>query len=198
MDRDQLSIMGLRGDMPSCSPNRPGEACILSKNDGTSVYGTIVTISESSLVPGLVWVGTDDGAVQVSRDGGTNWTNVTANLRVPEHYYVSRVEASHFDAGTAYVSLDGHRSDDLKPYVYVTRDYGATWTSIASRFCQKMNPATATITSAVMSLICFGVMDLPRPSGMRGRALQRAGGAGIPRSHSPARRRRSPDRDFLG
>lgn len=132
VDRNALSIMGLKGDLPSCGGNTRGEACILSKNDGVSAYGTITTISESSIVPGVLWVGTDDGTVQVSRDGGANWTNVTANLRVPEHYYVSRVEASHFDPGTAYVSIDGHRSDDLKPYVYVTRDFGATWQSIAS------------------------------------------------------------------
>jgi photosystem II stability/assembly factor-like uncharacterized protein len=134
VDREGLSIMGLAGNMPSCgrSPAVRGRPCILSRNDGVSNYGTIVTISESPRVPGILWVGTDDGAVQVSRDGGATWTDVTANLRVPEHYYVSRVEASHFDPATAYVSLDGHRSDDLRPYVYVTRDYGRTWTSIAS------------------------------------------------------------------
>jgi hypothetical protein len=132
VDRSTLSIMGLRGDLPGCNRNTRGQECVLSRNDGVSNYGTIVTLSESSLAPGLLWIGTDDGAVQFSRDGGTTWTNVTANLRVPEHYYVSRVEASHFDPATAYVALDGHRSDDLKPYVYVTRDYGQSWTSIAS------------------------------------------------------------------
>jgi photosystem II stability/assembly factor-like uncharacterized protein len=132
VDRERLEIMGMRGDLPSCTRNTRGQACILSRNDGTSAYGTIVTISESSLVPGLLWVGTDDGAIQVSRDGGSTWSNVTSNLRVPEHYYVSRVEASHHDEGTAYVSLDGHRSDDLKPYLYVTRDFGASWQSITA------------------------------------------------------------------
>jgi hypothetical protein len=71
--------------------------------------------------------------VQVSRDGGASWKNVTANITgVPDESHVSRVEPSHFDAGTAYVSFDNHRRDDQKPYIFVTRDFGQTWTSIAA------------------------------------------------------------------
>ena len=96
-------------------------------------YGNIVTLAESPLAPGVLWVGTDDGNVQVSRDGGANWTNVTANIKgVPDESHVSRVEPSRFDAGTAYVSFDNHRRDDQKPYIFVTRDFGQTWTSIAA------------------------------------------------------------------
>ncbi|HLB54491.1 MAG TPA: hypothetical protein VJK71_05240, partial [Gemmatimonadales bacterium] len=91
------------------------------------------TISESPLVPGVIWVGTDDGNIQVSRDGGTNWVEVGQHFPGgPKEYYVSRVEAAYHDPATAYASLDGHRSDDLRPYVYLTRDYGRTWTSITS------------------------------------------------------------------
>jgi hypothetical protein len=83
--------------------------------------------------PGIIWVGTGDGNLQVSRDGGVSFTNVAAKLPgAPQHGHVSRVEASHFDANTAYVSVDAHENDDLKPYVWITRDLGATFTSIAS------------------------------------------------------------------
>jgi photosystem II stability/assembly factor-like uncharacterized protein len=131
-DRETLSIMGMSGDMPGCGRARVGP-CILSKNDGTNYWSTIVSIAESPVVQGVLWAGTDDGNVQVSRDGGLTWTEVARN--VPggtKEYYVSRVEASYFDPATAYISVDGHRHDDLRPYVYVTRDYGQTWTSIAS------------------------------------------------------------------
>ncbi len=110
-----------------------GAAAMASKHDGAASYSNIVTISESPAVAGVLWVGTNDGNVQVSRDGGATWRNVVDAVRgVPGETHVSRVEASHFDGGTCYVTFDGHRTDDHKPYVYVTRDYGATWTSISS------------------------------------------------------------------
>ncbi len=133
VDRDAVEIMGYPNSLPRCDQDVRGTRCILSRNDGVSRYSTITTISESPIVPGLLWVGTDDGNIQVSRDGGATWAEVGAN--VPggtRQYYVSRVEASHVDPGTAYASLDGHRSDDLTPFVFVTRDYGRSWTSLAS------------------------------------------------------------------
>lgn len=103
-----------------------------SKNDGVANYGNITTVAESPKQPGVVWVGTDEGNVQLSRDGGATWANVAKNLPgVPETHLVSRVEPSRFEAATCYLSLDGHRGDDHKPYVFVTRDYGATWNSLA-------------------------------------------------------------------
>ena len=103
-----------------------------SKHDGAASYSNIVTISESPVVPGVLWVGTNDGNVQVSRDGGATWKNVVDNITgVPKETHVSRVEASHFDASTAYVTFDGHRTDDHKPYVFMTTDLGETWTSVA-------------------------------------------------------------------
>jgi photosystem II stability/assembly factor-like uncharacterized protein len=132
VDRDTRPIMGIAGNLPNCGRGRVGP-CISSKHDGTSNFGNIITIAESPVVRGVLWVGTDDGNVQLSRDQGATWTEVGKNITGgTKEYYVSRVEASYFDAGTAYVSLDGHRSNDLKPYIYVTRDYGKTWTSISS------------------------------------------------------------------
>ena len=81
-----------------------------------------------------MWAGTDDGNVQVSRDGGLTFTEVGKNIPgLPANhlYWISRIDASHFDAGTAYVSVDGHRSNDLKPYLFVTRDYGQQWESVS-------------------------------------------------------------------
>jgi photosystem II stability/assembly factor-like uncharacterized protein len=100
---------------------------------GAENHCTIVTISESPLVPGIIWAGTDDGNVQVTRDGGKNWASVRPNFPdVPEGIWVSRVEASHFDTGSCYVTFDGHRSDNFMPWVYKTTDFGKTWTSLRS------------------------------------------------------------------
>jgi hypothetical protein len=100
--------------------------------DGNIQYATITTIDESTLVPGLLWVGTDDGNVQVSRDGGGNWTLLNANIPNHPNFWVSRVEASRHQPGTAYVTFTGYRNDDFRPLVYRTTDYGQTWTSIAA------------------------------------------------------------------
>jgi photosystem II stability/assembly factor-like uncharacterized protein len=131
VNRDTVPVMGVDLSLPHCNQVR-GEPCILSRHDGVGTFGTIITISESPAVPGVLWVGTDDGNVQVSENGGTTWSNVGTNIPGPQMHYVSRVEASNVDAATAYVSLDGHRTGDMKPYVFVTRDFGATWSSIAS------------------------------------------------------------------
>ena len=134
-----------RGDTWTASPDltrnigrndRPimgvdGKAPMASKHDGAASYSNIVTISESYMVPGILWVGTNDGNVQVSRDGGATWKNVIEKVPgAPKEGHISRVEASHFDAGTAYLTIDNHRFDDHKPYVYKTTDFGETWTSI--------------------------------------------------------------------
>jgi hypothetical protein len=96
-------------------------------------YGSITELAESPLVPGVIWAGTDDGNVQLTRDGGLTFTEVGARIPVSNHeYYVSGIEASWYDAGTAYVALDGHRNDDSKPYVFKTTDFGQTWRSISS------------------------------------------------------------------
>jgi photosystem II stability/assembly factor-like uncharacterized protein len=105
---------------------------LTSDNTGAETHCTIISIAESPLTPGLLWVGTDDGNVQLTRNGGAAWTNVRDNVPgVSKGIWVSRVEASHFNEGTCYLTFDGHRSDDFKPYVFKTTDYGRTWTSLA-------------------------------------------------------------------
>lgn len=100
---------------------------------GAEAHCTITALAESPKQAGLVWVGTDDGKVWVTPDGGKHWNDLTANLKgVPVGLYVSRIEASHHDAKTAYLSIDGHRSDVMAPFLFVTRDLGRTWTSLAA------------------------------------------------------------------
>ena len=95
---------------------------------GAENHCTIVTISESPLDKNIIWVGTDDGNLQITRDGGKHWENVVKNVPgIPANTWVSSVEASHFDPAVAYVTFDGHRTGDMKPYVYKTTDYGKTW-----------------------------------------------------------------------
>lgn len=133
IDRDAEVLMGVVNSIPRCNQFDRGTECTLSRNDGVSMWSSMTSITESPLVPGLLWAGTDDGNIQVSRDGGATWTEVSRNLPGgTTRHYVSRVEASHADPATAYVSIDGHKNDDLRPYVYVTRDYGATWEDITS------------------------------------------------------------------
>jgi len=103
----------------------------LSRDDGVAHYGTLTTISESPLKRGLIYVGTDDGNVQMTRDGGETWTNLTAKFRLPGDRWVTRVLASSHGEGTAYVSFSGHQDDDFTPYIFKTTDFGATWNLIS-------------------------------------------------------------------
>ncbi len=122
VERDKLPIMGKVPD---------GET--RSRHDGVQAYPTITTISESPLRPGLLWVGTDDGNLQVTRDDGQRWRNVAERVPgLPKGTYVSRVVASRHAECTAYATFDGHRSNDFNVYVYTTTDCGDTWKAISS------------------------------------------------------------------
>jgi photosystem II stability/assembly factor-like uncharacterized protein len=101
--------------------------------DNTSVeyYDTIFAVAESPREKGLIWVGTDDGWVHVTRDAGKNWTNVTPR-GMPEWSMISIIDASPHDAATACVAVDRHKSDDFRPYIYKTSDYGQSWTKITN------------------------------------------------------------------
>ncbi len=102
----------------------------LSRDDGVSDFGTITTISESPVQAGLLYVGTDDGLVQVTGVGGKTWQNLTTRFTLPGGRWVSRVLASRHAAGTAYVAFDGHQDDDFQPYLFRTTDTGGTWTAV--------------------------------------------------------------------
>ncbi|CAN5644494.1 hypothetical protein BH23GEM9_BH23GEM9_07100 [soil metagenome] len=157
IDRNRRSIMGLAGDLPTCSRTTRGRPCILSRNDGVGAFGSITTVAESPVQAGVLWVGTDDGNVQVSRDFGATWQEVGTNITGgTKEYVVSRVEASYHDVGTAYVSVDGHRSGDLAPYVFVTRDYGRTWQSLSSNLPQYGNVNTVRQDPKNRSLLYAG------------------------------------------
>jgi photosystem II stability/assembly factor-like uncharacterized protein len=105
---------------------------ITGDNTGAEYYCTIFAIAESPKKAGVLWAGSDDGLVHVSQDDGKTWTSVTKNIAgLPEWGTVNCIEASAFDAGTAYVVVDAHRLDDDRPYLWKTTDYGKSWTSLA-------------------------------------------------------------------
>jgi len=121
VNRDTLPIMGVMG-----------RNITLSRYDGESSFSELSTISESPLDAKVLWIGTDDGVVQLSRDGGVTWDDVTARIPgVPSGTFVSRVHASALGRGAAYVSFDGHRGGDYAPYLFRTLDFGATWTRVS-------------------------------------------------------------------
>ncbi len=106
---------------------------LTTDNSDAERYETIFTISESPKNDRVIWAGTDDGNVQVTRDGGKNWGNVAKNVPgLPAGTWVSTIEASHHDAATAYATFDGHAAGDMKTYVYKTSDYGQSWKPLST------------------------------------------------------------------
>lgn len=98
---------------------------------GTFIWGTLWSIAESPVEQGVIWTGSNDGLVHVTRDGGGNWDNVTENIEdLPPEGKISIVEPSHFDVATAYVAVDRHMFGDYAPYIYKTTDYGGSWSRI--------------------------------------------------------------------
>ena len=121
VNRDTLRIMGVLG-----------REQMLSKNDGESGFSELTTMAESPIDSAVLWVGADDGNVQVSRDRGATWTEVSRNVSgVPNGTYVSDVVPSSAGRGVAYVSFDGHRSGDFEPYLFRTTDFGRTWARVS-------------------------------------------------------------------
>jgi hypothetical protein len=124
----EMPIMGVPGDKP-----------MASKHDGYSASSTATQVRESPSRPGVIWVGTEDGNLQVSQDNGETFVNVIANVPgAPKGYtHISRIEPSHFDPATAYVAIDNHRNDDWKPYLFKTTDFGKTWSNVVGNLPAK-------------------------------------------------------------
>jgi photosystem II stability/assembly factor-like uncharacterized protein len=102
-------------------------------NSAAEMHTTIYAIAESPRNARVIWVGTDDGNVQLSRDGGTTWTNVVGNIRgLPKNAWVSSIDAGHFDEGVVYATFDVHMFGDMRPYAYKSTDYGKTWTALVA------------------------------------------------------------------
>ncbi len=102
-------------------------------NIGVEYAGVVFSIAESRLQRGLIWAGTNDGKVQLTRDGGTSWTDVTANIRgLPDWTTISSIVPSRYDTGTAYITADGHQVGNFDPWIFRTSDYGRTWTRITT------------------------------------------------------------------
>jgi len=114
------------------SLDRGNDLRVISPEITLTQRGSATALSESPRDPNLLYVGTDDGALWVTRDGGTNWKNITSNLKLPSPRWVATIEASKHFKGRVYVCLDGHRSDDDNPYVFVSEDFGDTFTPMHS------------------------------------------------------------------
>jgi len=119
VDRNELEVMGKVWSVDA-----------VAKNASTSYYGTIVALTESPLAEGLIYAGCDDGLVQVTEDGGVNWSKIDHVSGVPEGAYVNRLEASVHDENTVFGAFNNHKNGDFKPYLVRSADRGATWTSI--------------------------------------------------------------------
>lgn len=122
LDRDKLPIFG--------EPTTPKT---LSRYDGEDGYSELTTVAESPAKAGILWTGADDGALSLSQDDGKTWTRLEKNVPgLPARAYVSRVVPSKFSPGRCYATFDNHRQGDFAPYVFVTEDFGKTWTRLAS------------------------------------------------------------------
>lgn len=114
------------------SKQGPTGGPITKDNTSVEYYSTIFTVDESKVARGLIWTGSDDGLVYVTRDGGKNWTNVTPKGSMPEWIQINSIEASPHDPAKAYFAGTMYKSDDLRPYLYRTTDYGKTWKKIVN------------------------------------------------------------------
>jgi photosystem II stability/assembly factor-like uncharacterized protein len=121
-DRNEIVSMGVKNSDVN-----------IARNDGIQAWPTIVSLAESPKRPGVLYIGTDDGNLAVTRDAGKSWTQVIERVSgVPKGIYVSEVVPSRFEEGTVYATFDGHRQNDFETYVYASNDFGQTWRSIAA------------------------------------------------------------------
>ncbi|MEE8294880.1 MAG: glycosyl hydrolase, partial [Sphingomonadales bacterium] len=126
LDRNKLEVM-----------DRIWGVDTIAKNASTSMYGSIISISESAITEGLIYVGTDDGLIQITADGGANWTKVDRVKGVPDMSYIGDLLASSHDSNVVYATFDNHKKGDFKPYVYKSTNQGRTWTAITGNLPEK-------------------------------------------------------------
>jgi photosystem II stability/assembly factor-like uncharacterized protein len=145
IDRNTLKVMG-----------RVWSVDAVAKNASTSFYGNIVSMAESPVKEGLLYVGTDDGLVQVTEDGGATWRKIEKFPGVPDNTYVSRLEPSAQNADEVFAAFDNHKNGDLKPYVLRSADRGRTWTSIAGNLPERGSVYVVVQDSAKPDLLFAG------------------------------------------
>src|SRR5579862_17819 len=143
IDRNKLPVMG-----KVWGPDA------VAKNQSTSFYGNIVALAESPKKEGLIYVGTDDGLIQVTSDGGQSWTKYEKFAGVPDMTYVSRLAASSHDANVVYAAFDNHKNEDFKPYLLKSTDAGKTWSSIAGNLPEN-GPVLGFVEDAVNPNLLF-------------------------------------------
>ena len=143
IDRNKLPVMG-----KVWGPDA------VAKNQSTSFYGNIVALTESPKKEGMIYVGTDDGLIQVTSDGGASWTKYEKFAGVPEMTYVSRLAASSHDVNTVYAAFENHKNEDFKPYLMKSTDAGKTWTSIAGNLPEN-GPVLAFVEDTVNANLLF-------------------------------------------
>ncbi len=122
-------------DLTTNDPNKQKQeesGGVVVDNSSAEMNNTIYAVAESPKNPDTIWIGTDDGNVQLTRDGGTSWTNITPS-QLPKGTWISYVEAGRFDEGTAFITIDRHMDGDMQPYAYRTTDYGKTWTPVVAQ-----------------------------------------------------------------
>src|SRR5439155_13076284 len=124
------SIFYCAGEVVFRSLKKGDDLKVISPEVTRTKRGTATALAESPRNPDVLWVGTDDGALWVTRDGGAKWTQVDEKVGLAGPRWVATVEPSRYAEGRCYVAFDAHRSDDDKPYIYVTEDYGETWKSL--------------------------------------------------------------------
>ncbi len=126
LDRNKLKVMGKVWSVDA-----------IAKNGSTDIYGNLTSIAESNLDENMLWVGTDDGLIHVTSDGGKNWTLIDHIPGVPERSYVHQIIASQYDKNTAYVAFNHHRYGDFHPYLYKTTDGGKSWKAIQNNLPER-------------------------------------------------------------
>jgi photosystem II stability/assembly factor-like uncharacterized protein len=147
IDRNKLKVMG-----------RVWSVDAVAKNDSTSFYGTIVSLAESPLVDGLIYVGTDDGLVQVTEDSGRTWRKIESFpfTNKPSEVYVSDIETSRHDSNVVYACFDNHKNGDFKPYVLKSSDRGKSWLNIGGALPERGSAYTIAVDHETPELLFIG------------------------------------------